>query len=135
MTEKNRLIKKEDSEVKDLSNGETDKKKVRLPDFKEVQKVKGIFRNVEYPGTGVAFSFRGGWKGPVKHFSLFDGCEYELPKEVADHLNNGCAYKTMKWLSSEGNSVNAKPLNTPSMPNYTPQVDKKIHRFMFQITG
>lgn len=112
------------------------RKRITFPTFDEVPKVRGIFRNIEYPNTGFSFSFRGGWKGPVKNYTLFDGQEYEIPKEVADHLNNRCAYKNMKWVSSDGmETVNAKPLTTSSMPNFKPEINKKTHRFMFQITG
>ena len=111
-------------------------KRITLPSYNDVPKVKGIFRNVEFPGTGITFPFRGGWKGPIKQFTMFDGLEYEIPKELADHLNNNCAYKTMKWVAADGTeTVNARPITTPGMPNYTPKINKKIHRFMFQITG
>lgn len=111
-------------------------RKIVLPTYQEVKKVKGIFRNLEYPGTGISFPFRDGWKGPIKTFTLFDGLEYEIPETLANHLNNKCAYKTLKWLASDGTeTVNARPLTTASMPNFTQQIDKKTHRFMFQITG
>jgi hypothetical protein len=111
-------------------------KKFIFPEYKDVEKVKGIFKNIEYAGTGISFPFRGNWKGPIKQYTFFDGLEYEIPRELADHLNNRCAYKTLKWISSDGTEiVNAKPLTSVSMPGFKQEVDKKKHRFMFQITG
>ena len=62
--------------------------------------------------------------------------EYEIPESLAKHLNERCCYKTLRWTSADGTeTVNAKPLATASMPNFKQEVDKKRHRFMFQITG
>ncbi len=111
-------------------------RKINLPLYDDIKKVKGIFRNLEYPGTGITFPFRGGWKGPVKQYSFFDGLEYEIPEELADHLNNNCCYKEMKWLSADGTeTVNAMPVICPSMPNFKKETGKVTHRFLFQIIG
>lgn len=110
-------------------------KKISLPCYEDVPKVKGIFRNIEYPGTGISFPFRKGWKGPIKNFTFFDGLEYEVPITLAEHLNNNCAYKTLKWVSSDGIESTAKPVGPATMPNYAQKVGKVKNRFMFQITG
>lgn len=110
-------------------------KKITLPIYADVQKVKGIFRNLEYPGTAIRFPFRDGWRGPIKNFTFFDGSEYEIPKTLAKHLNERCCYKTLKWVAEDGTSTTAKPLSSASMPGFTQQINKKTHRFMFQITG
>lgn len=106
-------------------------KRIELPTYDKVKKVRGIFRNLEYPGTGISIPFRAGWKGPVRQFDLFDGLEYVIPETLAKHLNENCAYKTYKWVAQDGSEVTAKP----TMPGYTKEVDKKTHRFLFQVSG
>lgn len=121
----------QDIKIPELKKGQY----VHLPSYEKIKKVKGIFRNLEYPGTGISFPFRKGWKGPVKQFTFFDGLEYEIPETLSDHLNNKCAYKTMKWLAIDGTEiVNAKPIISPSMPNFKKEIGKVTHRFLFQIT-
>lgn len=110
-------------------------KYISLPTYEKVKKLWGIFRNLEYPGTGISFPFRIGWKGPVKQFTFFDGLEYEIPESLVDHLNNNCAYREMKWISADGTeTVNAMPIISPSMPNFIKETGKVTHRFLFQIT-
>lgn len=111
-------------------------RRIRLPHYNDVKMVKGIFRNLEFPGTGVSFPFRGGWKGPIQQYTLYDGGEYEIPEDLATHLNENCAYKTLKWVSTDGTeTLSAKPVSCPSMPNFKQGIDRKVHRFMFQITA
>lgn len=107
-------------------------KRIELPTYEKVKKVRGIFKNLEFPGTGISIPFRAGWKGPVRQFDLFDGVEYVVPETLAKHLNENCAYKTYKWVSLDGkDEMTAKP----TMPGYTKKTDKKVHRFMFQVLG
>ncbi len=113
--------------------------KVTIPNYEDLPMVRGIFRNVEMPGTGFSFPYRN-WKGPIKMFHLFDGCEYVIPRVVADHLNDNCKYKENKWISSEG-ITNAQPILIggkgfqPTLMNATKEVRISQHRFMFQILG
>lgn len=110
--------------------------KIKLPSYEDTPKVTGIFRNLESSGMGISFPFRKGWKGPIKSFTFFDGCKYTIPEALATHLNERCCYKTLKWVSTDGKeTVNAKPVSCASMPNFTQEIDKETHRFMFQITG
>ena len=111
-------------------------KKIIIPSYEDVPKVIGIFKNLEFPGSGISFPFRKGWKGPIKQFTFFDGLKYEIPETLAKHLNERCAYTTLKWISADRTEVmSAKPVINASMPNFRQEIDKKIHRFMFQITG
>ena len=73
---------------------------VRPP--KNRQYVKGIFKNLECPGTMQSFPFRK-YKEPIKFYHLMDGQTYKLPVEVVEHLNNDCAYKQHKWALGRGN--------------------------------
>jgi hypothetical protein len=113
----------------------------KIPTFEETKKVKGTFKNLEMSGAGISFPFRGNWKGPVRQFTFFDGCEYEIPEEVAIHLNGSnawysCTYKSTKWVAADGTeTVNAKPVVSPSMPNFKKEIGKKTSRFLFQVTG
>lgn len=106
-------------------------KRIELPTYEKVKKVRGIFKNLEYPGTGISIPFRAGWKGPIRKFDLFDGVEATIPETLAKHLNENCAYKTYKWVSASGDEVTAKP----TMPGYSKEIAKKVNRFMFQILG
>lgn len=50
--------------------------------------VRGMFRNLQTPGSEMSFNFRG-YKGqPIKYYTLKDGCEYEIPLSVKKHLNS-----------------------------------------------
>ena len=97
---------------------------IRIP--KNRKQVKGIFKNIECPGTMLTFSFRK-YKEPIKTYYLMDGGEYELPIEVVEHLNGNCGYKQHAWKLETNKSI----------PN---EMDKKgsnkvvksiISRFMF----
>lgn len=111
-------------------------KRINLPTYDEINKVRGIFKNLEFPSTGISIPFRAGWKGPIKQFTFFDGCEYVVPETLAKHLNENCAYKTYKWVSTDGKEVmNALPVSTASMPNFRQEIDKKVSRFLFQVLG
>lgn len=50
----------------------------------ETEKVK--FMNLDDPEEDIAFSY--GPPGDVRHFHLYPGYEYELPKPVIQHLNS-----------------------------------------------
>ena len=92
------------------------------------------------PGTGVSFTCRF-WKGQPITFHLFDGREYEIPEVVADHLNQDCCYKQLKWIAPDGTISSGKPI-THSGSNFqgigkdfTKEVQNKNYRFMFQVKG
>jgi hypothetical protein len=104
---------------------------VRPP--KERKMVKGIFKNIECPGAMHTFHFRK-YKEPVKTYYLMDGGEYELPIEVVEHLNQNCAYKNPKWVSSEGNEELGVPVNAPGQPKWQKQIGKVVSRVAFQPT-
>jgi hypothetical protein len=113
------------------------KGKIKIPHYNELPMVKGIFKNIEMPGTGISFPFRA-WKGPVKTFTLFDGGEYVIPRVLADHLNDNCHYKVMQWRSGAEVST-AQPIMIggggfrPVMEDATKEVKSRTHRFLFQI--
>lgn len=114
--------------------------KVKIPTYEELPKVKGMFRNAEMPGTGVSFTCRF-WKGTPITFHLFDGREYEIAEVVANHLNENCSYKQMKWITPDGVISTGKPITIGGSgfqgigKDFTKEVSNKNYRFMFQITG
>lgn len=114
--------------------------KVKIPTYNELVKVKGKFINVECPGTGFSFTCRF-WKGKPITFGLMDGMEYEIPEVVADHINNNCAYKKMRWISPDGTISTGKPVMVGGRgfqgigEDFSKEVASKTHRVMFQIKG
>lgn len=63
--------------------------KQRIAEYKQKVKksmadeVKIRFQNIENPGCNLEFNYQG-----VEGYNLFDGCEYNIPKVVANHVNN-----------------------------------------------
>lgn len=62
------------------------------------QKIKGVFRCFQPPGGNVSFYFRQYKKDPIEKYELFDGKEYELPKNVVRHLNENCYEEDKAFL-------------------------------------
>lgn len=114
--------------------------KVTIPKFEELPKVRGKFMNLELPGTGISFTCRF-WKGNPLTFHLMDGVEYEIPRIVADHINENCCEKKMEWVSPDGIISTGKPIiqggtSFQGLGNdFSKRVKNKRHRFMFQILG
>lgn len=114
--------------------------KVKIPHFNELPKVRGIFKNLEAPGTGVKFPCRF-WKGAIMNFHLMDGEEYVIPRVVADHLNENCAYKEYHWKSEKGEYTQGKPVGIvrdgfkAMGENFHKEVARRTYRYMFQILG
>jgi len=134
------LQKKEVKEAKEILPPVKKTGAYEIPMYKDVKMVKGIFKNIEAPGTGIEFPYRGNWKGPVRNWSFFDGCEYKIPEELARHLNgnndwDSCTYRKLKYVGTDGSETTAKPIISPSMPGYRKGIGEKKARFLFQITG
>lgn len=114
--------------------------KVKIPTYNELPKVKGKFINAELPGTGITFPFRA-WKGPIMNFSFMDGCEYTIPRVLADHLNSNCAYKKFRWVTSDGIISSGKPVTVGGQGfqgigrDFSKELESKKYRFMFQVYG
>ena len=97
---------------------------VRVPKNREI--VKGIFKNIESPGTMLTFAFRK-YKEPIKTYYLMDGCEYDLPIEVVEHLNNNCGYKQHEWKLQNNKSID----NEMDKRGSNKSVKSIISRFAF----
>ena len=61
--------------------------------------VTGIFENLEAPGQGIRFCIHLYESDDFDTYELFDGERYRLPRGVARHLNQGCAYKQYATLN------------------------------------
>jgi len=115
------------------------KGKYKIPAYEDIPMVKGTFKNIESPGVGISFPYRGNWKGLIRQYEFWDGGEYTIPEELANHLNghnswSSCHYKTLRWISQTGEEVTARPISHQSMPEFTKSEGKKTARFLFQIT-
>ena len=79
------------------------------------QIVKGRFRNIESPGSQLTFNYN------MDKYIMQDGEVYDVPLEVARHLNN-CYYR-----------VDEKALDVQSDGwKSNPKVGRKIDRFAFE---
>ena len=62
--------------------------------YKEESKlVKGVFKNLESPGSEIEFSYKKYPQDPIRKYTLKDGESYEIPLYLARHLNNDCRIK------------------------------------------
>lgn len=69
---------------------------------KDREKVKGIFRFYEAPGSTLSFSYGPMYKGDVTHnFCLTDGEVAEVPLGVARHLNTNGWYPEYEYVKNE----------------------------------
>ncbi len=82
--------------IKEVKDFTTNTKPV-VKDFKYMcdkdrEMVRGIFRFYEVPGGTMAFPFRK-WKwDKTVTYTMIDGEIYTVPRAVAKHLSNNCAY-------------------------------------------
>lgn len=72
----------------------------------ELKMVKGIFRNLENPKSPLSFRLRLESWHIDKLWKFEDGEEIEIPKYVANHLNNNCTYNEYEHAKDEkGNPI------------------------------
>lgn len=80
--------------------------------------VRGIFRNYETPGGGLAFCY-GSTNDGFKKYTFEDGKIYSVPLKVAYHLNTGCYYPVHEYRQDEYGKMSQL-------------VGRKVRRFGFQ---
>ena len=97
---------------------------VRVPENRRI--VKGIFKNLECPGTMLTFCFRK-YKEPIKTYYLMDGNEYDLPIEVIEHINSNCGYKKHEWKLENKRTI----ANEMGGRGSNKAIASVISRFMF----
>jgi hypothetical protein len=83
------------------------------------EKVKGIFKFYECPGSQLSFSYRKYKEDPVETFTFVDGKIYTIPLGVAKHLNSSGQYPIHKYLKDDAGNVSMK-------------VGQKVRRYGFQ---
>lgn len=84
---------------------------------KDNETVRGVFRYYEVPGASFKFLFKK-HAGQVEKYEFQDGEVYDIPRAVAEHLNNECWYPVHEYMHDE----NGKP----SM-----RVGKRVNRVGF----
>jgi hypothetical protein len=102
---------------------------------RDSEMVTGIFKNLEQPGGSVSFNLKLYDGDDFSHeYTFFDNERYTIPRGVARHLNNNCAYKAYKYLPGEsGDKGVIAAHNDGSLkgaPNMTET--RKVQRFAFQ---
>lgn len=84
------------------------------------QKVRGIFKNYETEGGELKFPYRQYKKDDITFYTFKDGYQYEIPLNVANHLNNDCYVPVHEYaLDSAGRQL----------PDHL--LGRKKHRFGF----
>lgn len=125
-------------------NKEVKKQKISKSEFeKRVESLKerdsemvtGIFKNLEQPGGSISFHLKLYDGDDFNHeYTFFDNERYTIPRGVARHLNNNCAYKAYSFLPGESgdNGVHAA-INDGSLHGAPSMTEtRKVQRFAFQ---
>lgn len=87
--------------------------------YKEESKlVKGMFKNIEAPGGNLEFAYRKYPQDPLRIYTFEDNKEYEVPLDVAKHINNNCVEEgSLSYYDSDGNML-ANPKKHPDRQRY-----------------
>lgn len=102
------------------------------------QMVRGIFRFHECAGGNNAFFYRKYREDQVKKYDFWDGQIYEIPRMVADHLNDNCKNVVYKYSKRDGMHIAAPISGSANMyaePGWEQTVGSHIDRMSFQVTG
>ena len=86
---------------------------------KDRQKVKGIFRFYECPGSTMGFVFKAYKGDQVEKYNFVDGQTYEIPLGVAKHLNKNGWYPVHQYIKTEAGGASMR-------------VGEKVRRVGFQ---
>ena len=86
---------------------------------KDREKVKGIFKFHEVPGSELSFVYRKYKEDQVEKYKVVDGHVYTLPLGVAKHLNRSGWYPIHAHCKDENGNPSIK-------------IGKKVRRFSFQ---
>lgn len=62
--------------------------------------VRGIFRFYEVPDAPMSFMFKKR-SGEIERYDFQDGQVYEIPREVAEHINAQCWYPVHQYMKDE----------------------------------
>ena len=92
------------------------------------QKVKGIFRYYEQPGTFLKFNFKKYKQDQIEEFLLWDNQVYELPLGVAKHLNTNGWYPEYSYMNKD----DGIKTGFNNMAGTAMRISHKVRRFGFQ---
>jgi hypothetical protein len=120
---KNTNIK--DTSVKEpyIRSSKPTDKELKWEADKDLEMVKGIFKNHENPGETMRFWYRGHKGHEIEKYELRDGVECTVPLCVARHLNKDCWYAVDQYALD------------PITKLPTTEVGKKIRRCSFYPIG
>jgi len=74
--------------------------------------VSGTFHYTQMPGGTLEFCYKKYKGDPIKKYSLVDGMHYDIPRGVANHLNDNCGVPVHQYVQDEKGTPIAK-LTTP----------------------
>jgi hypothetical protein len=94
--EKNKTVTKEEPKKKPSLKYQRDKDR---------EKVKGIFKFYECPGSELRFSFRKYKEDPVETYKFVDDQIYTIPLGVAKHLNSSGQYPVHEYMQDADGKV------------------------------
>lgn len=74
--------------------------------------VSGTFNYTQVPGGTLEFYYKKYKGDPIKKYSFVDGQHYNIPRGVANHLNDNCGIPVHQYIQDEKGTPIAK-LSTP----------------------
>lgn len=72
------------------------KKKIDAQKERDSEIITGVFKNVESPGSSLQFWFKKYDEPPV-YYEFQDGQRYEVPRMVAEHINQNTKVKSHEY--------------------------------------
>jgi hypothetical protein len=106
-----------------IKNAKPTDKDLKYEADRDMELVKGVFKNHENPGEVFSFWYRGHKGHEIERYDLRDGEERELPLCVARHLRKDC------WYSIDQMTID----KVTGLP--VTEVGKKVRRCSFYTVG
>jgi hypothetical protein len=106
-----------------IRNANPTEKELKWEADRDMEMVKGVFKNHENPGEVFSFWYRGHKGHEITKYDIRDGEQLELPLCVARHLNKDC------WYAIDQHAID----RVTGLP--TTEVGKKIRRCSFYTLG
>lgn len=97
--------------------------------------VSGVFRYLEHPKGTLNFRYKKYARDEYKHYELYDGQRYSLPRMVVRHLNNDVYYKDYKHVAGDSGRFGTKSaVNDGTIKtNDNMYATEKVHRTEFRV--
>jgi hypothetical protein len=102
----------------------------------DMEKVKGVFRNMEQPGAPVSFNLKEYPGQEYDKWTFEDGEKYEIPRYVARHLSRNCYWLENKHLPGETGQFGVRMIAHDGRSPLAPQMytTRKVYRYSFNPT-